>query len=84
MSFLLKQAINELTTQTSELQDVLALKADTIKTFTKDDINSKFTDLIAAAPVTLDTLKEIASAVNNDGSFAVRSEERRVGKECRL
>ena len=71
MSFFLKQAINALTTETSDLQTVLDLKADADKTYTMDDVNLKFTDLISTAPATLDTLKEIASAVNNDGSFAV-------------
>ena len=71
MSSFLKQAINALTTQTSDLQDVLDLKADADQTYTRDDVNKKITDLISTAPVTLDTLKEIADAVNNDGSFTV-------------
>ena len=71
MSFFLKQAINALTAETSDLQTVLDLKARAAQTSTMDDVNQKFTDLIGAAPATLDTLEEIASAANNDGSFAV-------------
>ena len=71
MSFFLKQAINALTTETSDLQTVLDLKANVAQTYAMDDVNQKITDLIGAAPAILDTLKEIASAVNNDGSFAV-------------
>ena len=41
MSFFLKQAINALTTQTSDLQDVLDLKADADQTYTKNDVNIK-------------------------------------------
>ena len=40
MSFFLKQAINALTTQTSDLQTVLDLKADADKTYTMDDVNT--------------------------------------------
>ena len=71
MSFFLKQAINELAADTSDLQDLLNQKAEATKTYTIDEVNGKFTNLIGAAPETLDTLKEIASAVNNDGTFAV-------------
>ena len=71
MSFFLKQAINALTTETSDLQDILDQKAEAAQTYTMNEVNGKFTDLIGAAPATLDTLKEIANAVNNDGTFAV-------------
>ena len=71
MSFFLKQAINALTAETSDLQNVLDMKANAEQTYTMSEVNGKFTDLIGAAPVTLDTLREIADAVNNDGSFTV-------------
>ena len=71
MSFFLKQAINELAADTSDLQDLLNQKAEATKTYTIDEVNGKFTDLIGSAPATLDTLKEIATAVNNDGQFTV-------------
>ena len=60
MSFFLKQAINALTAETSDLQNVLDLKANAAQTYTMNDVNHKFTDLIGGAPATLDTLKEIA------------------------
>ena len=73
MSFFLKQAINALTAQTSDIQDILDQKAEASKTYTMDEVNGKFTDLIGAAPVTLDTLKEIADAVGDDASFSVNT-----------
>ena len=42
MSFFLKQAINALTTQTSDLQDVLDLKADADQTYTQTAVNANF------------------------------------------
>ena len=60
MSFFLKQAINAFTTQTSDLQTVLDLKADAEQTYTKTDVNNKLLDLIDTAPVALSTLKALA------------------------
>ena len=71
MSFFLKQAINTLTSETSALQALIDQKANAKVTYSKDEVDGKFTDLIGAAPATLDTLKEIATAVNNDGQFTV-------------
>ena len=72
MSFFLKQAINELTNETSDLQALLDQKANTQVTYSKDDVDGKFTDLIGTSPppAALDTLLEISSALNNDGSLA--------------
>ena len=39
MSFFLRQAIKSLTTQTSDLQAVLDLKADAEQTYTKTAVN---------------------------------------------
>ena len=49
MSFFLKQAINALTAQTSDLQDILEQKAEAAQTYTMNEVNGKFTDLIGAA-----------------------------------
>ena len=46
MSFFLKQAINALTTERSDLQNALDLKANAAQTYTMNDVNQKFTDLI--------------------------------------
>jgi len=63
-------------------------------------VQTEITDLIGAAPGTLDTLNELAAAINDDANYnttlttalatklplaggTMRSEERRVGKECR-
>ena len=71
MSFFLKQAINELAADTSDLQDLLNQKAEATKTYTIDEVNGKFSELIGSAPAALDTLVEIAKAVNNDDQFTV-------------
>ena len=76
MSFLIKQAINDLSSETSDIQVVLSQKADVAQTYTKFDtystieVDAKFTDLIGSAPATLNTLKELATALNDDSSFA--------------
>ena len=76
MSFLIKQAINDLSSETSDIQVVLSQKADIAQTYTKfntystSEVDNKFTDLIDSAPATLNTLKELATALNDDSSFA--------------
>ena len=69
MSFLLKQAINELVTNTTDLQTLLLEKADTSLTYTKTQVNDKFSGLIDSAPAALDTLKELSLALNSDSNF---------------
>ena len=72
MSFLLKQALNSLTSETSDIQAALSLKADAIQTYAKTDtyfateVDAKFTNLIASAPATLNTL----NSLSDDSSFA--------------
>ena len=70
MSFFLKQASSSLQTNTTDLEDLLTQKAEASQTYTMTEVNSKFTGLIAASPTTLDTLKEISTALNNDADFA--------------
>ena len=76
MSFLLKQALNSLTSETSDIQAALSLKADAVQTYAKSDtysmteVDAKFTNLIAAAPATLNTLNSLALALNDDNNFA--------------
>ena len=48
----------------------LDLKANANDVYTKDDTDKKITDLINGAPGTLDTLKELAAAINNDANYA--------------
>ena len=38
--------------------------------YAKDEVDQTFTNLIGAAPATLDTLKELASALANDEDYA--------------
>ena len=79
MSFLIKQAINDLSSETSDIQVVLSQKADVAQTYTKFDtystaeVDDKFTDLIDSAPATLNTLKELATALNDDTTLQALS-----------
>ena len=76
MSVLLKQALNSLTSETSDIKAGLSLKADAVQTYAKSDtystteVDAKFTNLIAVAPATLNTLNQLALALNDDSSFA--------------
>ena len=46
------------------------MKADKLTTYTKTESDAKITALVNAAPATLDTLKEIATALGNDANLA--------------
>lgn len=48
----------------------LLKKADKNKTYTKTEADTRIQELIGAAPEALDTLQEIAEALNNDPDFA--------------
>ena len=69
MSFLLKQAINELVSNTTDIQTILVEKADASLTYTKTQVNDQILGLIDSAPAALDTLKEISLALNSDSNF---------------
>lgn len=58
----------------SEILSDLATKA------TPDDIDSRINALVNAAPAALDTLKEIADALNNDPDFAATMTTQLAGK----
>ena len=47
-----------------------ALKADKTTTYTKTEVDNKVASLVDAAPATLDTLNELATALGNDPNFA--------------
>ena len=53
-----------------ETLDYLAAKADKTTTYTRTEVDTKISNLINAAPTALDTLSEIASAINNDPNIA--------------
>jgi hypothetical protein len=46
------------------------LKADQTTTYSKTDVDNKFTSLISGAPATLNTLNEIATALGDDANLA--------------
>jgi hypothetical protein len=58
----------------------LLLKADKANTYTKTETDTRIQDVIAAAPEALDTLQEIAEALNNDPDFAGTMTTQLAGK----
>ena len=48
----------------------LDLKADKTTTYTKTEVNDRVAAVVGSAPAVLDTLKELATALNNDASYA--------------
>lgn len=57
-------------TDNTALATALGNKADAATTYTKTEVNTKISDLVASAPAVLDTLNEIATALGNDPNFA--------------
>ena len=51
-------------------QKALDLKANTTDVYTKTQTDQKITELIDGAPNALNTLRELASASNNDAAYA--------------
>ncbi len=51
-------------------QTALDLKADQSTTYTKTEVDTNIANLVNSAPETLDTLNELAAALNNDENFA--------------
>ena len=49
---------------------LLDTKAEKINTYTKTEVNREINNVINAAPEALNTLKEIATALNDDANFA--------------
>lgn len=50
----------------TNLESQLETKADKVDTYTKEQVDQKVSDLVGSAPETLNTLQEIAAALNND------------------
>lgn len=48
----------------------LLKKADKLNTYSKTETDQRIQNIIGAAPASLDTLKELAEALNNDPNFA--------------
>jgi hypothetical protein len=51
-------------------QTALDLKADQSTTYTKTEVDANIANLVNSAPETLDTLNELAAALNDDENFA--------------
>jgi phage-related tail fiber protein len=58
----------------------LLLKADKVNTYTKTETDQRIQNVVAAAPEALDTLQEIAEALNNDPDFAGTMTTQLAGK----
>lgn len=54
----------------AELTDGLALKANKAETLTPEQVESRIQAIVGSAPDALDTLVELAEALNNDPDFA--------------
>jgi hypothetical protein len=73
-----KMSANKVTiTDDVEIQGTLTITGQTTITtgttsnvYSKDEVNQTFANLIDSAPAALNTLKELASALNNDGNYA--------------
>ena len=62
---------DKLTTYTkTEVDSNLLLKSDKLTTYTKTEIDTLFNNLIDAAPTVLNTLNELAVALNDDANYA--------------
>lgn len=64
----------------TQVDTLLLAKADKATTYTKTETDSRIQAVVAAAPEALDTLKEIADALNNDPDFAGTMTTQLAGK----
>lgn len=58
----------------------LLAKADKVSIYTKAETDSRIQNIVAAAPAALDTLQEIAAALDNDPDFAGTMTSQLAGK----
>ncbi len=54
----------------TEFNSSLALKSDLATTYTKTEVNDKIASVVGSAQAVLDTLNELATALNNDASYS--------------
>ena len=54
----------------TETDDGLSLMADKSITYTKSEVDNRIANIVDSAPATLNTLKELATALNNDQNFS--------------
>ncbi len=58
---------------TTETDEKLLLKATVATTYPKIQVDTKYIDIINSAPEALETLAELAAALNNDNNYASKS-----------
>jgi cyclophilin family peptidyl-prolyl cis-trans isomerase len=73
---------DQLTTYTkTEVDNGLFLKADKSTTYTKTEVDTQFANLIDTAPDALNTLNELAAALNDDANYAATVENQLASKQ---
>jgi len=53
----------------TETDNNVLLKTDKSITYTKSEVDSRIANIVDSAPATLNTLKELATTLNNDHNF---------------
>ena len=66
----LNSEINRAKTKENDINTALGNRYTKDQTFTKSEVLQKIQDVIGTAPAALDTLQEIAKALNDDSNFA--------------
>ena len=66
---LILKASQSTTYAKTEIDKSLALNADKSSTYTKSEVDSRIANLVDSAPATLNTLKELATALNKARMF---------------
>jgi len=73
--------INADTYSKAEVDNSLFLKADKSTTYTKTEVDTQFANLIDTAPDALNTLNELAAALNDDANYAATVENQLASKQ---
>ena len=76
---------NQSTTYTKiEVDNSLSLKANQSTTYTKSEVDTQFSNLIDSAPDALNTLNELAEALNDDENYAATIQNQLATKQNNL
>ena len=76
---------NQSTTYTkTEVDSSLSLKANQSTTYTKSEVDAHFSNLIDSAPDALNTLNELAEALNDDENYAATIQNQLATKQKNL
>ncbi len=78
---LLLKADQSTTYTKTEVDDSLALKASQATTYSKTEVDTQLANLIGTAPDALNTLNELAAALNDDANYAATIESQLASKQ---